>query len=396
MEDLEVPNHREGTIIGRRIGRREFLKFCGAMAALLGLSKSFIPRIAAAVEKMVESRRPSIIWLEFQSCTGDSEAFTRAASPSVAQALLESISLDYHELLMAAAGGQAEEVRIRSLSENKGEAIVIVEGSIPTKDDGIHCIIGGNSALRILREVEPYALVFIAVGTCAAFGGLPKAFPNPTGAAGVENIIRAKPVINLPGCPANPDVIMGMLVHYLLFERLPDLDSQKRPLFAYGKRIHDLCERRPHFDAGQCVLTFDDYGARQGFCLYKLGCKGPQTYNICASWRWNLNASWPVKAGHPCLGCSERDFWDHHTPFYERLSLVSGFGVEARADTVGGIAVAMAGAGIAAHAISKGVGSLAERRRRARLAREKAAEEEKVEEEAREEEKEEGEPSQNP
>jgi len=379
MDDFGVLKRRGGGIIGQRIGRRDFLKFCGAMAALLGLSESFLPRIAEAVEKMAQTRRPAVIWLEAQSCTGDSESFTRAGSPSVARAVLEAISLDYHEALMAAAGRQAEEARKKSLQENTGEAIVVVEGSIPTRDGGIYCMIGGRSALQMLQEVEPYALVFVAVGTCAAFGGLPKAYPNPTGAAAVEDIIRTKPVINLPGCPANPDVIMGVLVHYLLFERLPDLDAQKRPLFAYGKRIHDLCERRPHFDGGQFVLSFDGYGARQGYCLYKLGCKGPQTYNICASWRWNLGASWPVKAGHPCLGCAERNFWDRFTPFYERLSPVSGFGVEARADDLGAIAIGLAGAGIAAHAVSKGLGSLAERRRRARLAKERE-EEEKQEE----------------
>lgn len=369
-----------GGIIEERIGRRDFLKFCGAMAALLGLSESFVPQIAEAVERMARTRRPPVIWLEGQSCTGDTESFTRSTSPSVGQAVLEAISLDYHETLMAAAGRQAEEARWNSLKENEGQVIIVVEGSIPTKDDGVYCMIAGRSALQIIHDIEPYALLFVAAGTCAAFGGLPRANPNPTAAVGVGDIVRTKPVINLPGCPANPDVIMGVLVHYLLFKRFPDLDAQKRPLFAYGKRIHDLCERRPHFDSGQFVLNFDDYGARQGYCLYKLGCKGPQTYNICASWRWNLGASWPVKAGHPCLGCAERDFWDRFTPFYERLSPITGFGVEAKADELGLIALSLAGAGIAAHAISKGVGSFVERRRKVKLEREKAVEEEKKEE----------------
>ncbi|MCS7311386.1 MAG: hydrogenase small subunit [Acidobacteria bacterium] len=331
--------------------RREFLKFCGRMAVLLGLSDAFIPRIARALETAIQNRRPSIVWLEFQDCAGNTESFTRADSPSVAQAVLEAVSLDYHETLMAAAGHRAEEARHKALEAHRGQVIVVVEGSIPTKDDGIYCTIGGKTALQIIREVEPYALVFVAVGTCAAFGGLPKANPNPTGAVGVEDVVRTKPVINLPGCPANPDVLMGLLVHYLVFNRLPDLDAQRRPLFAFGKRIHDTCERRPHFDAGQFALAFDDYGARQGYCLYKLGCKGPETYNICASLRWNMQASWPVKAGHPCIGCSERDFWDRFTPFYERLPEVRAFGVEQRADRLGGTLVGVTAVGVLAHAL---------------------------------------------
>ncbi len=345
-----------------RVSRREFLKFCGRMAVLLGLSETMIPQIAEAVEKTIKARRPSVIWLEFQDCAGNTESFTRANSPSVGQAVLEAISLDYHETLMAAAGFQAEEAKEEALKENSGKVIVVVEGSIPTRDNGVYCTIGGKTALQILQEIEPHALAFVAVGTCAAYGGLPKANPNPTGAVAVEDVIKRKPVINVPGCPANPDVLMGILVHYLVFGRLPDLDNQKRPLFAYGKRIHDTCERRPHFDAGQFVLSFDDYGARQGYCLYKVGCKGPETYNICAAWRWNLGASWPVKSGHPCLGCSERDFWDRFTPFYSRIPLMSGFGVEKRADDVGKAAVGLTGIGIVAHAIYTGLVRKAERK----------------------------------
>jgi hydrogenase small subunit len=351
MGAFDVLNRLEcSSILSKKIQRRELFKFSGRMAVMLGLSDVFIPRIVQALESTVQQKRPSVIWLEFQDCAGNTESFARANSPSVGQAVLDSISLDYHETLMAAAGKQAEDAKHAALEANKGKVIVVVEGSIPTKDNGVYCTIGGQTAQQILKAVEPYALVFVAVGSCATYGGLPKANPNPTVAVAVEDIVHSKPVINLPGCPANPDVLMGVLVHYLVFERLPEIDSQKRPLFAYGKRIHDTCERRPHFDAGQYALVFDDYGARNGYCLYKLGCKGPETYNICASMRWNMSASWPIKAGHPCIGCSEKDFWDRFTPFYERLPQVAGFGVEARADKVGASLVGATAAGIAAHA----------------------------------------------
>lgn len=351
MGAIDVLNRLEtSSVFSKKIQRRELLKFSGRMAVMLGLSDAFIPRIADALESTVQQKKPSVVWLEFQDCAGNTESFARANSPSVGQAVLDSISLDYHETLMAAAGKQAEEAKHAALEANKGKVIVVVEGSIPTKDNGVYCTIAGQTAQQILQEIEPYALVFVAVGSCATYGGLPKANPNPTSAVSVADIIKSKPVINLPGCPANPDVLMGVLVTYLVFERLPDVDGQKRPLFAYGKRIHDTCERRPHFDAGQYALVFDDFGARNGYCLYKLGCKGPETYNICASLRWNMSASWPIKSGHPCIGCSEKDFWDRFTPFYERLPQVAGFGVEARADKIGASLVGLTGAGIAAHA----------------------------------------------
>lgn len=352
MGALEVlTNWENNGITDNGSNRREFLRFCGRMAVMLGLAETAIPEIAAALQSTAQKKRPSVVWLEFQDCAGNTESFARANAPSVGEAVLDAISLDYHETLMAAAGHQAEEARAKALEDNRGQVIVVVEGSIPTKDDGVYCTIAGKTALQHVREIEPYALAFVSVGTCSAFGGLPKANPNPTGAVALEDVVRSKPVINLPGCPANPDVLMGVLVHYLVFGRLPDLDGQKRPLFAYGKRIHDTCERRPHFDAGQFALNFDDFGARQGYCLYKVGCKGPETYNICASMRWNIAASWPVKAGHPCIGCSEKDFWDKFTPFYERLPNVSGFGVEQRADQIGGTLLGVTAAGVAAHAV---------------------------------------------
>ncbi len=345
----------------KKLNRREFLKFCGRMAVLLGLSQAAIPKIARAVEKAARDGRPSVIWLNFQDCAGNTESFTRANAPSVAEAVLEHISLDYHEVLMAAAGHQAEERLHEVLKEYSGQIIVVVEGSIPTRDNGIYCTVAGRTAIQILKEIEPHALAFVAVGTCAAFGGIPKANPNPTGAVGLERIIASKPVINVPGCPANPDVIMAVLVHYVLFNRLPELDAQKRPKFAFGKKIHDSCERRPHYDAGQFVLSFDDYGAKQGYCLYKVGCKGPVTYNVCGSWRWNMNASWPIKAGHPCIGCSERDFWDRYYPFYEHIPETGGFGVEARTDDIGKAVLGLTGLTVGAHALYTAAVKSAER-----------------------------------
>ena len=338
-------------LVERGVSRRDFMKFCTAMAAALALPVSLAPKIAEALEA---DGRPSVIWLEFQSCTGDTEALLRAANPTVGEIVLDILSIDYAETIMAAAGHQAEETKMKTLKERSGKYIAIVEGSIPLKDNGVYCCIGGKSAVDIAREVCGGAMATITVGTCASYGGIPAAAPNPTGAVGVKDAVPAATVLNLPGCPVNTDNLVATVVHFLTFGKLPAVDGKGRPLFAYGKRIHDNCERRPHFDAGQYVETWGSQAHRNGHCLYKMGCKGPETFHNCPIQRYNEKTSWPVGAGHGCAGCSEPQFWDTMTPFYKRLPNVPGFGIESTADKIGtGLAVATAAA-FAAHGVVSG------------------------------------------
>ena len=332
----------------RGVSRRDFIKFCTGMTATLALPLSFVPRVAEALEDL----RVPVIWLEFQGCTGDTEALLRANQPTVAEILLDLLSVEYHETIMAAAGQQAEEAKHQAMEKYKGQYIAVVEGSIPAGDGGVYCTIAGDSALNIARKVCGNAAATIAVGNCATFGGLPAAAPNPTGAISVQEAVPGATVINLPGCPLNVDNLTATIVHFLTFSRLPATDRLGRPLFAYGKRIHDNCERRSHFDAGQYAEAFGDEGHRKGFCLYKLGCKGPETFHNCPTIRYNEGTSWPVMAGHGCIGCAEPGFWDTMTPFYRRLPQVPGFGVEVTADQIGvGLAVGTAAA-FAAHGVA--------------------------------------------
>jgi hydrogenase small subunit len=289
------------------ISRRGFLKFCGAMASLMALPPGMAPAIAEALSK---ATRPSVIWLSFQECTGCTESLTRSHSPTVESLIFDAISLDYHHTLQAAAGTAAEEAREHAMKEFYGKYLLIVDGSIPLNDNGVYSTIAGVSNLQMLQDVAKGAAAIVAVGSCAAFGGLPHANPNPTGAVPVTDIIKDKPVINVPGCPPIPVVITGVLAHYLTFGTIPELDSLNRPLAFYGDSIHDRCYRRPFYDQGKFAKTFDDEGARNGWCLYELGCKGPTTHNACATTKWNNGASFPIESGHPCLGCSEPDFWD--------------------------------------------------------------------------------------
>ena len=294
-----------------------------------------------------------MVWLQLQECTGCVESVLRTAEPTIGELVLDVVSVDYQHTIMAAAGHQAESVLQKAV--DAGGYVLLVTGSIPLKEDGIYTTIGGRTAKEILQEAGKNAAAVIAIGACAHWGSVQAARPNPTGAVGVADIIKDKPVVNIAGCPPIGDVVTATIVHFLTFGRVPDLDWDGRPLFAYGARIHDQCSKRANFDAGQFVEQFDDEAARKGWCLYQVGCKGPATFSPCPITLWNTRTSWPIGAGHPCIGCTERYFWDLMTPFYGRLPDVGGFSVERTADTIGlGLAVGAA-AGVAAHAVATAV-----------------------------------------
>jgi hydrogenase small subunit len=343
------------------VSRREFLAFCAEFTAILGLGSALVPKVAEALQQV---RRPSVIWLQLQECTGCVESVLRTAEPTIGDLVLDLVSLDYQHTIMAAAGGAAEEALQSAMAANRGGYVLIVTGSVPLNDGGIYTTIGGRTAKEILEEAAPGAAAVIAVGACAHWGSVQAARPNPTGAVGVDAIVKDKPVVNIAGCPPIGDVVTATIVHFLTFGRVPDLDPDGRPLFAYGARIHDQCPRRGNFDAGQFVEVFDDDAARRGWCLYKVGCKGPATFSPCPIFQWNTRTSWPIGAGHPCIGCTERAFWDTMTPFYGRMPDVAGFGVERTADTIGAALAVGAAAGVAAHAIATGVHRVRQRRAR--------------------------------
>jgi hydrogenase small subunit len=319
----------------RGVSRRGFLKFCASTASLMALPPMMIPQIARALET---ARRPSVIWLPFQECTGCTESITRAHGSTIEQLIFEAISLDYQHTLMAAAGEQSDDALHEAMKENHGKYLLAVDGSIPLGNPG-YSTISGMSNIDMLKEAAEGAMAIVAIGSCAAFGGIPHANPNPTGAVSVSDIIKDKPIVNVSGCPPIPVVITGVLAQILTFGLAGlELDHLGRPKVFYGQSIHDRCYRRPFYERGQFAESFDDEGAKKGWCLYKLGCKGPTTYNACATVKWNNGTSFPIEAGHGCIGCAEPDFWDKGG-FYNPLS-VTDWG------TPTDIAIA-AGAGIA-------------------------------------------------
>ena len=341
------------------LNRREFLKACGLLAAAMGLSAAppveasglpkrlaHGPRPAQVVARALETRpRLPVIWLEFQDCAGCSEALTRSHSPTLVDLVLNKISIEYHETLSAAAGFQIEENKQKAMQEYNGQYVLVVEGSIPTGDTAAYCTVGGRTALDLLTEAAAGAGAIIATGNCATYGGIPRAKPNPTNAKGVWEIITDKTVINIPGCPAIPEVFTGTLAQVLIFGAPPELDALNRPKTFYGQTIHDRCLRRPFYEAGKFADSFDDDGARAGYCLYKLGCKGPTTYNSCATIKWNAGLSFPIQSGHPCLGCSQPNFWDGGG-FYQGQSAPVSRPQVATAAAAAGVGVVV-GAGMA-------------------------------------------------
>jgi hydrogenase small subunit len=290
-------------VLGRPIERRSFLKICTLAAAAVGLPAA-AGRLFA--EQAAAGLRPSVIWLSFQECTGCTESLLRTAHPALDELILDLISLDYHEALMVPSGHLAEEARLAAMNRHDGQFVLVVEGAIPTAEGGIYCQIGGRTALDLVTEAADRAGAIIAIGSCASWGGIPSADPNPTGAKGAPEVLAGKTVVTIPGCPANPYNFLGTVLQFATFGTLPELDDKGRPMFAYGRTIHEHCPRRPHFDAGRFAERFGDEGHRLGYCLYKLGCKGPQTYANCSTQHFGeINGAWPIGIGHPCFGCTE-------------------------------------------------------------------------------------------
>lgn len=350
----------------RGISRREFVKMCGLLVGAMGMR--FAPPLELAdgtslpahldtargfssanliANALQAKQRVPVIWLEFQDCAGCSEAITRSQSPTLVDLVLNTLTIEYHETLSAAAGHQVEQAKEDAMKKYAGKYVLVVEGSIPMADGGVYCTVGGRTAVDLLKEAAQGAAAIIATGNCASFGGIPKAKPNPTDAKGVWEIIKDKPVVNIPGCPAIPEATTGTIAHFVVFGKLPELDALHRPKTFYAQTIHDRCLRRPFYEAGKFAESFDDEGARKGYCLYKLGCKGPTTYNACASIKWSQGLSFPIQSGHPCLGCSEPNFWDgggfyqgQSAPLDRPTLVAAGAAVAAGAVVGAGVALA--------------------------------------------------------
>ncbi|MDU1668417.1 MAG: hydrogenase small subunit, partial [Bradyrhizobium sp.] len=201
------------------VSRRDFLNWCAYTASILALPPSASQAIAQA---LATKPRPSVIWLSVQECTGCSESILRSFEPTLESLMFDQFSLDYHHVLQAAAGNAAEQARDRAIEQNFGKYVLVVDGGIPLDRDGYYSTTGGKSGRDLVCEAAKGAALIIAVGTCATYGGIPAASPNPTGAGGVHDALRelidnkdvAAPIINVPGCPPVPEVMTGVVVYF--------------------------------------------------------------------------------------------------------------------------------------------------------------------------------------
>ena len=293
------------------IGKHEVNSWISMVTANMQLHPSFEQVVDGAVCNL---NKVPIIWLELSDCSGNSEAFIKSTNPAIEDLIFDYVSLDYHELLMSASGDQSETILEDIITNQKGEYILIVEGAVPLGLDGKYLRIGpfGETGLELLQKCAKDAALVISVGSCALDGGVVAAYPNPTQAVGVADALKRDDIINLPGCPVNPTNIVGTLLSYLMFEELPPLDKFNRPLWAYEGRVHDNCERRGHYELGEFVKEWGDVGAKKGWCLFEMGCKGPYANVNCPTMKFNAGTSWPVQAGHGCMGCVEPKFFDKY------------------------------------------------------------------------------------
>jgi len=359
-------------LAARGVSRRDFLKYCGSTAALLGMSELYAPQIASAIAS--GAKLQPALWMAQGLCTGCTESMAQVDTPDVPTVVLDLLSVNYWETVMAAAGSQAED-NIKKTIE-AGGYVVIIEGSIMEGQNGNVLRIAGKPGIEEVKEVCSKAAAVIAVGSCAVDGGWVAAAPNPAGATGTSAFLKksgiATPVINLPTCPVNPEWVVAMLVDVLLLGQLADgsilkkLDDKGRPKLIFGATIHDNCPRRGHFENGEFVEAFGnaEQEAKQ-FCLYKVGCKGPQTYTNCPYVRWNRRANWCVESGSPCIGCGTADpndasgkgnWVDAGAPFTSRLADVRLPGIGGVApSTVGLVVGGVAAAGLVVHGVASGM-----------------------------------------
>ena len=291
------------------LSRRDFMKYCATTAAVIGLSElEFASKVSEVLAAAVS--KPPVIWLEGQDCAGCSISFAGSLNPPLASMLLDRVSVRYHEAIMAGSGHVAESAYNEAIKA--GGFVLGVEGSIPTVDDRF-CMVGGRPFREMVEEAGAKATAIIAVGACASYGGIPAA--GPTGAVGVNKIIKDKPIINLPTCPVHCDHLIGTILYFLTTGSVPPLDKLGRPKMFFGELIHDNCRRRSYFDNEMFLTDWND-PAQKNWCLYEKGCKGPDTYADCPVRRWNDGLNFCIDCGAGCMGCAEPDFYAGMSPLY--------------------------------------------------------------------------------
>lgn len=333
----------------RGVSRRSFIKLCTAAAVALGLDVSYGPRMADAAAAAV-GKKP-LVWMQGQGCTGCSESLISSFDPGPAEIVLDLLSVRYHPTIMAGAGEVATEAWQEALRQ--GGFILVLEGAIPMADPRF-ALVDGRPFAEQFAEAAARAEVVVAAGSCAAYGGIPRA--GITGAAGAQAVVKDKPLINLPSCPVKPTRLLGTLLYYLTFKEAPPLDEHLRPVPYYRRFLqHESCPRRGHFEQGEFLQDWNDPDTADWCLLYK-GCKGPLTYTDCSRIWWNDGVNYCIRAGSPCSGCTQPEFYDRFSPLYKKQENfpapgILGMNAPALAKGIAGLTAA----GVATHAVVRAV-----------------------------------------
>ncbi len=361
-----------------QVTRRDFLKLAGVLGAGFVIT-AYSPGIKK-VFAQVQSQNVHLIWIHLGSDSGCSISMLQAYNPDLISSVVDlGLQVDFWQVLMTpdyqigdlgwiTAGYTTEDTsELPIINAAFGSApvdVLVVEGTpqVATPPGGVaggYCTVGQYNGqdvtgYELLQKLAAKASYVVAVGQCSSFGGIPAGKGNLTGGTSVVNALKmagvstANPVINMPGCPANPDWTLVTLASVIQGFK-PDLDSLGRPTAFYSETIHDHCPRRGAYDKGDFATVFDDpYG-----CLWKLGCKGPITYGACSLTHWNSGTGTCTLAGPMCWGCMNESFPDPPTsPFFDEIELTPAFfGVNVN-DIAIGAAAATAGV-IAVHAVAR-------------------------------------------
>lgn len=295
-----------------------FMQLCrdNVLAGNYELSAKILPTARQYLREHSNGKLP-VIWLETSDSGDNNIAFMNTTYPYLNQVFTDMIDLLYSNTFMAAQGEDAFTLLIDSANKYRGKFTLVVEGAVPTNDNGIYTVVARTrtrriTALEAVTWLGSLAENVVAIGTCASFGGASAAAPNITGSVGVGSIL-AREVINVSGCPVNPDWFVGTLAHLIMYGR-PDLDELNRPTLFYGHTVHKHCQRRSYFDK-------KDFAAKLGDieCMFSQGCVGPKTGSDCPYRQWINHVSWPVKVNTPCIGCTNEDFPDGSSPFFTPL-----------------------------------------------------------------------------
>jgi hydrogenase small subunit len=292
------------------LNRRDFLRLTGGAAALAACPSAILRRLSGPLQEAVRSR--PVYWLQGQSCSGCSVSLLNASSPDFATLVTRSLQVDFHQTVCGGTGAALMGVLERAEADQRKDFLLVLEGSIPVASP-LFCTLGERQGVPRdfadwIRALGANAAALVAVGTCAAFGGIPASGPrpagvSPTGAVPFSKLFPERTILRIPGCPPHPDWIAGTLVHWLL-QGLPALDNLGRPKMFFEASVHEKCARLPDFEADRYARTWGNPG-----CLYELGCLGPDTVCDIPTRRW-LGVQSCTDGGAGCIGCTEPGFPD--------------------------------------------------------------------------------------